>query len=65
MQKTTKEGFVINILKFLEGQGLIIYLDEEDKIYTTKKLDNFMDWNLLNKNNYNRVLKALGEDSNE
>lgn len=65
MQKTTKEGFVINILKFLEGQGLIIYLDDEDKIYTAKKLDNFMDWNLLNKNNYNRVLKALGEDSNE
>lgn len=60
-QKTTKEGFIINILKFLESQGLINYLDEEDKIYTTKKLDNFMDWNLLNKNNYNRVLKALGE----
>ncbi|MDD4779860.1 MAG: DUF6063 family protein [Tissierellia bacterium] len=65
MQKTTKEGFIINILKFLETQGLINYLDEEDKIYTTKKLDNFMDWNLLNKNNYNRVLKALGEDTDE
>ncbi len=65
LQKTTKEGFVINILKFLEEQDLVIYLDDEDKIYTTKKLDNFMDWNLLNQNNYNRVLKALGEDVSE
>lgn len=64
-QKTTKEGFIINILKFLQKQNLIIYLDDEDQIYTTKKLDNFMDWNLLNKNNYHRVLKALGEDVNE
>ncbi len=64
-QKTTKEGFIYNILKFLEGQGLIIYIADEDKIYTEKKLDNFMDWNLLNKNNYNRVLKALGEEKHE
>ena len=34
-------------------------------IKPTKKLDSFMDWNILNKNNYNRVLKALGEESNE
>ena len=31
-------------------------------IKTTQKLDNFMDWHLLNKNNYNRVLRALGEE---
>ena len=31
-------------------------------IKTTNKLDNFMDWHVLNKNNYNRVLMALGED---
>ena len=30
-------------------------------IKTTKKLDQFMDWNLLNKNNYQRVLRVLGE----
>ena len=29
-------------------------------INTTKKLDSFMDWNLLNQNNYTRVLKVLG-----
>lgn len=63
--KTTKEGFINTILDFLDSQGLIYYIKGDDMIKTTKKLDNFMDWNLLNKNNYNRVLKALGEEINE
>lgn len=63
--KTTKEGFINTILGFLDGQGLIYYIKSDDMIKTTKKLDSFMDWNLLNKNNYNRVLKALGEEINE
>jgi len=63
--KTTKEGFLYTILKFLENQGLIDYIEADDMIKTTKKLDNFMDWNILNKNNYARVLKALGEVENE
>jgi hypothetical protein len=63
--KTTKEGFVNTILNFLDEQGLIDYIQIDDMIKTTKKLDNFMDWNLLNKNNYSRVLRALGEEENE
>lgn len=63
--KTTKEGFVNTILIFLNNQGLIHYIQSDDMIKTTKKLDYFMDWNLLNKNNYNRVLKALGEYKDE
>lgn len=63
--KTTKEGFVNTILKFLDDQGLIFYIQSDDMIKTTKKLDSFMDWNLLNKNNYERVLRALGEEYNE
>ena len=63
--KTTKEGFINNILDFLEKQGLNDYIKNDDMIKTTKKLDNFMDWNILNKNNYNRVLKALGESVDE
>lgn len=63
--KTTKEGFINTILDFLDSQGLIYYIKTDDMIKTTKKLDSFMDWNLLNKNNYNRVLKALGEEINE
>lgn len=63
--KTTKEGFINTILDFLDNQGLIYYIKGDDMIKTTKKLDSFMDWNLLNKNNYNRVLKALGEDVDE
>ena len=63
--KSTKEGFINTILKFLDDQGLIYYIQNDDMIKPTKKLDSFMDWNILNKNNYNRVLKALGEESNE
>ena len=63
--KTTKEGFINTILKFLDDQGLIYYIQNDDMIKPTKKLDSFMDWNILNKNNYKRVLKALGEESNE
>lgn len=60
-QKTTKEGFLHNILQFLEEQGLIDYVDEDEMVKTTKKLDNLMDWNLLNQNNYQRIRKVLGE----
>ena len=58
--KTTKEGFVHRILLFLQEQGLIEYIERDGMINTTKKLDSFMDWNLLNQNNYTRVLKVLG-----
>lgn len=63
--KTTKEGFVNTILNFLDKQNLIYYIQDDDMIKTTIKLDNLMDWHVLNKNNYNRVLKALGEESCE
>ncbi len=58
--KTTKEGFLHHILLFLQKQGLIEYVEQDEMIKTTKKLDNFMDWNLLNQNNYHRVLRVLG-----
>lgn len=58
--KTTKEGFMHNILVFLQSQGLIEYVEKDETILTTKKLDNFMDWNILNQNNYQRVLRILG-----
>ena len=57
--KTTKEGFLHAILIFLEKQGLIDYMEEDEMIKTTKKLDNLMDWNLLNQNNYQRIRKVL------
>lgn len=64
--KTTKTGFIYAILSFLENQGLINYVQEDDMITTTSKLDNLMDWNILNRNNYERVVKALGgETTNE
>lgn len=58
--RTTKEGFLHHILSFLQKQGLIEYVEQDEMIKTTKKLDNFMDWNLLNQNNYKRVLRVLG-----
>jgi len=53
--KTTKEGFLHAIFIFLENQGLIEYVQEDEMIKTTKKLDNLMDWNLLNQNNFQRI----------
>ena len=47
------------ILTFLEKQGLIEYVEEDEMVKTSKKLDNLMDWNLLNQNNYQRVRKVL------
>ncbi|HBN56178.1 MAG TPA: hypothetical protein DD414_05325 [Lachnospiraceae bacterium] len=63
--KTTKEGFLHYILLFLEKQGLVEYVEQDEMIKTTKKLDNFMDWNLLNQNNYGRVLRILGVKKDE
>lgn len=61
-QRTTKEGFLHTIFTFLEEQGLVDYVEEDEMIKTTKKLDNLMDWNLLNQNNYQRVRKVLGNE---
>ena len=63
--KTTKEGFVYNILMILQKQGLVEYVVQDEMIKTTRKLDNFMDWNLLNQNNYQRVMRVLGVTKNE
>lgn len=60
-QRTTKEGFLNTILQFLEEQGLIDYVEEDEMVKTTKKLDNLMDWNLLNQNNYQRIRKVIVE----
>ena len=59
--KTTKEGFLYHLLTFLQKQGLIDYVEEDEMIKTTKKLDSFMDWKLLNQNHFQRVKKVLGE----
>ena len=59
--KTTKEGFLYHLLTFLQKQGLIDYVEEDEMIKTTKKLDSFMDWNLLNQNHFQRVKKVFGE----
>lgn len=58
--RTTKEGFLYNILNFLQKQELIEYVEEDEMIKTTKKLDNFMDWNLLNQKNFQRIKRVLG-----
>ena len=63
--KTTKEGFLHSILVFLQKQGLIEYVEADEMIKTTKKLDNFMDWNLLNQKHYQRVLRVLGVTEDE
>jgi len=44
---------------------LIDYIEQDEMIKTTRKLDYFMDWNLLNKNNFERVHRILGAEENE
>lgn len=63
--RTTKEGFLYHILSFLQKQGLILYVEADDVIETTEKLDHFMDWRLLNKNNFENVLRILGVIADE
>ncbi len=64
-QRTTKEGFLYRILRFLQAQGLIEYVEQDEMIKTRRKLDRFMAWNLLNENNHSRVLKVLGVEADE
>ncbi|WP_459195740.1 DUF6063 family protein [Wukongibacter baidiensis] len=61
ISKTTKEGFLRGIIKFLDGQGLLEFIEEDDMIKPTPKLDNFMDWNILNRSNYDNILRAFEE----
>ena len=53
------------VLMFLQKQGLVEYVEQDEMIKTTRKLDHFMDWNLLNQNNYERVLRVLGVAKDE
>ena len=41
--KYTKEGYVSIICNFLDRQGLIIFIPEDEMIKTTAKLDNIME----------------------
>ena len=62
--KTTKEGFLHGILRFLEDQGLLIYVEKDETIMATEKLDRFMDWNILNDSNYARIERIFEEALN-
>ena len=64
-KRTTKEGFLYNIIKFLQDQNLIIFIEDDEMIKTTRKFDHFMNWNLLDKNNYHRVLDVMKDLDNE
>ena len=59
-KKTTKEGMINTVIDFLEKQKLIEYIQEDEMIKTTGKLDNIMEMKLLDRKNYNRVMQALG-----
>lgn len=63
--KTTKEGVIYHCLSFLEKQGLIVYIPQDEIIKTTKKLDDLMEMKLLNKTNYQKMMAAMGEQADE
>ena len=57
--RTTKEGFLHHIFVFSRESGLIRICSEDEMLKTTKKLDNLMDWKLLNQNNYQRLMQNI------
>lgn len=63
--KTTKEGFINNIMTFLDRQGIIIYILQDEMIKTTPKLDNIMEMKILNRENYQRIMEALNEQNKQ
>lgn len=60
-KRKTKEGFINKVIDFLESQGLVIYDKEEETISVTSKLDALIEHDMLNRQNYDRVLKVLGD----
>lgn len=36
------------------------FVEEDEMIKTTSKLDNIMEYKILNKDNYERIMEALG-----
>lgn len=61
--KTTKEGFIDNILIFLENQGLV--KRDDDKIYRTEKLRVLVESHLINKERLDEVRTILEDIDNE
>ena len=49
------------ICEFLDREGLSVFVREDEMIKTTAKLDNVMEYKILNKENYARIMEALGE----
>lgn len=64
-KKTTKEGFLYTIIRFLQDQGLVVYIEQDEMIKTTRKFDHFMDWNLLDKNNYEKIVNMMKDLQDE
>lgn len=46
---------------YFDRQELIIFIPEDEMIKTTAKLDNIMEYKILNKENYARIMETLGE----
>ncbi len=59
--RKTKQGMIRKVIDFLVKQSLIVYIVEDEQIIPTDKLNHFMENNLLNKRNLDRVKKVLGE----
>lgn len=58
--KTTKEGMMNNLMDFLERQDLIVYIQADEMIKTTSKLDHIMEMKLLSQSNYEKIRRVLG-----
>ena len=43
----------------MDRQGLIVFVQEDEMIKTTPKLDNIMEYKILNKDNYTAIMEVL------
>ena len=61
MTKTTKDGFITSIIRFLKDQNLMEYIEADDQIRPLPKADVFMEQDILDKRNFTRVQSLIQE----
>lgn len=59
MSKRTKDGFVRGIIIFLRDQGLMNHIEDDDQIRPTRRLEDLMEKDILDKSNYGRIRSIM------
>jgi hypothetical protein len=60
-KRTTKQGVVLRICRLLVNENLILLLEEDREIRTTRKLDDLMKYYFLNDDRVVEINRIFGE----